>query len=1173
MDPAPPLSVRWFYATDSPKVDHSPFKLGAVDPPILIPPIGASKSKSPTAWTAFSRRDSARIEEAHQALLLDKTAAATVLVNEDYLYEVDVTKREICPGTYVVIKELDHVYWYGPIFDIRRGTWFSSTDNSMAKIVPCDDNLSKQLEDGYKKFKPWLREFAEPNAIPSQSSPGSASAITAASPLSQPAVLTHLSSSDTKPADPSLSSNESLKTASPATTPVFKPEQKWALFGPYMNSHVLYTDKQSAHIISDNVGAKVARAFMSTVTRTPDNPVAWGTKVWRGWDEVEKAMRKAPAQKLDKKRASAGNLEAMYTSTAGGESTDSVNVAAAVGGGSEGNLSSKKSTEKLNQLPLPADGTAEEESGQDRQINHLVLVIHGVGQKLGERVETVDFAKDCTTLRQALKSSSKQYFTAGAPTVSSSTRDPATTQSPPPASSWKKPVIADMPDMGGVQVLPVQWRQKIDFGKRKDPNSKSGSGANGKLTQEEEEELKAEIEAMREKEVHLDDITLDGVQSIRYLVSDIVLDVLLYMTPKYRQQMVNHVIEEMNRIYTAYLERNPTFNGKISVYGHSLGSLLAFDILCHQAHGDTEVSVLKPNGFADSRHTMSELDLSDVMNRATMADKTERRLNGLMERAEIQYNTLQFKVDKFFAVGSPVGLFLLLKGNKLAGRVGNEPIQRGISAPACNAIYNVFHPHDPVAYRFEPLACKPLAKEKPVPIQYNKGGLRGTVTAISDLSSGLVSRGFNMFSGLFVGGASGSAAAVATAAATVGSVPGTPTGGLSTPGSPQKTDGSMSDRKSSNEKLKEKESSDSKEKRKGVDLDMENVRRLNPRGRLDYVMQEGVLENPYLSSLRRDLSMKQVYDFYDQKTPDDAIKFLGASFENPDGLDGTSSDKRAILLDFYYYVLSFAKEHRFPPEKASAFFSIMKATHVHVTESPFPRFDSDYAFFKDLLLKHCINRPPFSQQVFTFSEMKQISEYATNTYFRHYLMYKYAFTKQIKLEFKISNAYCTPTPSLERLNGGAVEYGLEISVDAPDGDAMNAVSEQLVPSAEQTSTDPDSMNSQAQVLTDTATAAPEEEPTATAAASQLQNSEEEPKEEKTLEQSKHDIASEELKNFVMSTLAPRLDEMKAALLAKLSNQESELNARIKKLEGEEEKALAVQNDKGKKEPAKPKAKK
>ncbi|KAI8834628.1 DDHD domain-containing protein [Chytriomyces cf. hyalinus JEL632] len=859
MDPAPPLSVRWFYATDSPKVDHSPFKLGAVDPPILVPPIGASKSKSPTAWTAFSRRDSARIEEAHQALLLDKTAAATVLVNEDYLYEVDVTKREICP-----------VYWYGPIFDIRRGTWFSSTDNSMAKIVPCDDNLSKQLEDGYKKFKPWLREFAEPNAIPSQSSPGSASTVTAASPLSQPAVLTHLSSSDTKPADPSLSSNESLKTASPATTPVFKPEQKWALFGPYMNSHVLYTDKQSAHIISDNVGAKVARAFMSTVTRTPDNPVAWGTKVWRGWDEVEKAMRKAPAQKLDKKRASVGNLEAMYTSTAGGESADSINVAAAaaVGGGSEGNLSSKKSTEKLNQPPLPVDGTAEEESGQDRQINHLVLVIHGVGQKLGERVETVDFAKDCTTLRQALKSSSKQYFTAGAPTVSNSTRDPATTQSPPPASSWKKPVIADMPDMGGIQVLPVQWRQKIDFGKRKDPNSKSGSGANGKLTQEEEEELKAEIEAMREKEVHLDDITLDGVQSIRYLVSDIVLDVLLYMTPKYRQQMVNHVIEEMNRIYTAYLERNPTFNGKISVYGHSLGSLLAFDILCHQAHGDSEVSILKPNGFADSRHTMSELDLSDVMNRATMADKTERRLNGLMERAEIQYNTLQFKVDKFFAVGSPVGLFLLLKGNKLAGRVGNEPIQRGISAPACNAIYNVFHPHDPVAYRFEPLACKPLAKEKPVPIQYNKGGLRGTVTAISDLSSGLVSRGFNMFSGLFVGGASGSAAAAATAAATVGSVPGTPTGGLSTPGSPQKTDGSMSDRKSSNEKLREKESSDSKEKRKGafflfsryasrqlshkrqgVDLDMENVKRLNPRGRLDYVMQEGVLENPYLSSL------------------------------------------------------------------------------------------------------------------------------------------------------------------------------------------------------------------------------------------------------------------------------------------------------------------------------------
>lgn len=55
-----------------------------------------------------------------------------------------------------------------------------------------------------------------------------------------------------------------------------------------------------------------------------------------------------------------------------------------------------------------------------------------------------------------------------------------------------------------------------------------------------------------EASITLEDITLDTVPSIRMLVSDVVLDgilvflllVLLYMTPKYRQEMLNHVTNE-----------------------------------------------------------------------------------------------------------------------------------------------------------------------------------------------------------------------------------------------------------------------------------------------------------------------------------------------------------------------------------------------------------------------------------------------------------------------------------------------------------------------------------------------------------------------------------------------------------------------------------------------------
>lgn len=34
-------------------------------------------------------------------------------VNEDYLFDVDIIKRELAP-----------VYWLGPAYDVRRGTWF-----------------------------------------------------------------------------------------------------------------------------------------------------------------------------------------------------------------------------------------------------------------------------------------------------------------------------------------------------------------------------------------------------------------------------------------------------------------------------------------------------------------------------------------------------------------------------------------------------------------------------------------------------------------------------------------------------------------------------------------------------------------------------------------------------------------------------------------------------------------------------------------------------------------------------------------------------------------------------------------------------------------------------------------------------------------------------------------
>jgi hypothetical protein len=162
------------------------------------------------------------------------------------------------------------------------------------------------------------------------------------------------------------------------------------------------------------------------------------------------------------------------------------------------------------------------------------------------------------------------------------------------------------------------------------------------------------------------------------------------MTPKYREMMISTVTKEANRVYKLFIEKNPKFienGGKVSLYGHSLGSVLAFDILCHQP----PIFPSTPSGIFDDK--WADLDIV--------------RQNSVK---------LDFEVANFFAVGSPIGLFLLLKGLKVASRKDrtqhnfnqtlagvalemgagmNVPLDRSPIIPSCypavKNLYNIFH--------------------------------------------------------------------------------------------------------------------------------------------------------------------------------------------------------------------------------------------------------------------------------------------------------------------------------------------------------------------------------------------------------------------------------------------------------------------------------------------------
>ncbi|KAL6576973.1 hypothetical protein OROMI_011249 [Orobanche minor] len=83
-------------------------------------------------------------------------------------------------------------------------------------------------------------------------------------------------------------------------------------------------------------------------------------------------------------------------------------------------------------------------------------------------------------------------------------------------------------------------------------------------------------------ETAVDKITLDGVRGLRTMLSATVHDVLYYMSPIYCQDIIDSVSNQLNKLYLKFLKRNPGYDGKVSIYGHSLGSVISYDILCHQ---------------------------------------------------------------------------------------------------------------------------------------------------------------------------------------------------------------------------------------------------------------------------------------------------------------------------------------------------------------------------------------------------------------------------------------------------------------------------------------------------------------------------------------------------------------------------------------------------------------
>ena len=81
--------------------------------------------------------------------------------------------------------------------------------------------------------------------------------------------------------------------------------------------------------------------------------------------------------------------------------------------------------------------------------------------------------------------------------------------------------------------------------------------------------------------------------------------------------------------------------------------------------------------------------------------------------------------------------------------------------------------------------------------------------------------------------------------------------------------------------------------------------------------------------------------------------------------------------------------------------------------------EAAYECFKELLLRHSVQRPPFSLAVFTLADVKAIDLFVQDTFFRQYGMYKFVLTERAMLSLKTNQVLAPVEPQLTAFEEGS----------------------------------------------------------------------------------------------------------------------------------------------------------
>ncbi|KAL8671541.1 MAG: hypothetical protein Q9168_003968 [Polycauliona sp. 1 TL-2023] len=550
-----------------------------------------------------SRRSSIVNQRSRYLSRQKKTEQVTVPVGISRLHLVEMPDLKMGP-----------IYW-DPMNDlstVTRGTWFYKES-----MLPVPPDVANQLEEGYEYMKPWTQTYvdelnscleigpeAETKVVhrlwPDVETPKDDSR-----PGTSKSKISQLAKQKGQEDQDDSIRKEAIKQASKAENRAAGTieDSPDSIEKRYAKCSVIYANAKDAQILRPNQLPSSARG------RKPLGPIrkgrAVGDAVVRGFDYKHWEKLHPPP----KKHGAALEPVQDNIETARPMASRAASV-------SQDRRKSCIACMSADERSIPTD---------------LVLVIHGIGQKLSDRVESFHFTHAINAFRRQINVELE--------------------------SESVKPWLRQ--DLGGIMVLPINWRSTLKFeegGPQPNPNERDETSTKNEFT--------------------LKDITAeDKISEIRNLMSDVMLDIPYYLS-HHKPRMIEAVVREANRVYRLWCKNNPGFEeqGRVHLIAHSLGSVMALDILSNQP---TQVP---------------KLNLS-----------SKRPRNDILE----------FDTKNLILCGSPAGFFLLLNRSPLLPRrdrnktgTDGEDALPGVAGEAktygCLAvdnIYNVLNTNDPIAYR------------------------------------------------------------------------------------------------------------------------------------------------------------------------------------------------------------------------------------------------------------------------------------------------------------------------------------------------------------------------------------------------------------------------------------------------------------------------------------------